>query len=277
MKGIFSAELKRSFANRSFLISLIVSLILVIWYALYRLPFCVQHNYQFAKDMMIGNYFEISYTNWLGSHNLYLPQSIYYFIFPFLAVLPFGGSFYSDIQSGTIKNVLIRTKKKSYLMAKYISVFISGGVSAVIPLVVSFLVSTAVLPTMSPESTYYFTNIFSTCRWADLLFTAPILYTLLNISVQFIFAGFLACMSLAVSFYSSKLFLPLLYPFFIYISFSLVCELFGAENYSMRYMLTNTGTDISTASVCLMAFLLFLLSFFPFFIMGLKKEAIQYA
>lgn len=50
MQGMIKFELKRSFKNRLFLISLLISLALVTWYSIERIPYCVQLNSEFLND-----------------------------------------------------------------------------------------------------------------------------------------------------------------------------------------------------------------------------------
>ena len=134
--------------NRLFLISLLISLALVTWYSIERIPYCVQLNSEFLNDENLMGFFEISYTNWIGSHNIYLQQNIFYMAIPILATLPFGSSFYDDINRGYARNVCVRAKKKYYLVAKYIAVFVSGGCVVAIPMVLSFLISSIFLPSI---------------------------------------------------------------------------------------------------------------------------------
>ena len=95
---------------------MLISLALVTWYSIERIPYCVQLNSEFLNDENLMGFFEISYTNWIGSHNIYLQQNIFYMAIPILATLPFGSSFYDDINRGYARNVCVRAKKKYYLV-----------------------------------------------------------------------------------------------------------------------------------------------------------------
>jgi len=166
---------------------------------------------------------------------------------------------------------LIRVKKKEYLIAKYFSVFISGGLSAVSPLVLSFMISSAFLPSMLPEASYLFTNIISSDKWTDIFFTNPYAYIGIYSGLVFIFGGLLACMALTVSYFTSKSFLPLTFPFFVYLFSSLFCELTGLDQFSVRKIL-ETGEFGTLFSIALMAVMFFVLSFVPYYIIGKAKD-----
>lgn len=274
MLKILKCEIKRSFCNRMFLVSLLISGLIVLWYSVERIPFAVQWNLSLFDEIIFDNFPETSYTNWIGSHNIFIQQNILYLIIPILAVLPFGNSFYMDIKQGYIKNICIRTSKSNYLISKYIAVFLSGGCAVLIPMVVSFMLTSAFLPSMLPEPSYLFTNIFSTYKWADLLFVHPLLYTLLYMGITFLFSGLIACMSLFITYFSSKSFLVLVFPFFIYIISSLIFELLGLYGFSIRNIITTTGEQGTTLSVIILAVSLFVLSFFPYYLWGAKNDVV---
>ncbi len=274
MLKILRNEIKRGFCNNLFFISMLISGILVLWYSVERIPFCIESNLSFSNNAAFDGFLEISYTNWIGSHNMYLQQNILYLIIPFLAVLPFGNSFYLDINQGFIKGICTRTKRSYYLISKYIAVFLSGGCAVIIPMILSFMISSAFLPTMLPEASYAFTNIYPVYKWADLFFVHPFLYTLLYIGLTFIFSGLTACMSLFVTYFLNKSFLVLIFPFFIYIFSSLFFELLDLDGFSIRNVLTTTGEQGTTVSVVILALFFFAFSFFPYYLFGVKKDVL---
>ena len=97
MLGMIKFELKRSFKNRLFLISLLISLALVTWYSIERIPYCVQLNSEFLNDENLIGFFEISYTNWIGSHNIYIQHIIFLMAISIFATFQFGSSLFDDI------------------------------------------------------------------------------------------------------------------------------------------------------------------------------------
>ena len=274
MLKILKCEIKRSFCNYMFLVSIFISGVLVIWYSMERIPLCVECNASFYNENIYDNFLEVSYTNWIGSQNMYIQQNILYLIIPLLAVLPFGNSLYIDINQGYIKNICTRTSKSHYLLSKYIAVFLSGGCAVILPMILSFVISSAFLPTMLPESSYIFTNIYPVYKWADLLFVHPFLYTFLYIGITFVFSGLTACMSLFITYFVDKNFIVLAFPFFIYIFSSLFFELLDLEGFSIRNILTTTGEQGTTLSVIILVTSLFVLSFYPYYIWGVKRDVI---
>lgn len=274
MLDILKIEINRSFKNKLFLVSLILSSALVVWFSIERLPVCIEKNNTFSTQFIPDDFLEISFTNWLGSHNIFLQQNIFYLILPLLVTIPYGSSFFDDINSGYIKSISVRASKKDYLVAKYVSVFISGGVSAIFPMILSFIISSAFLPTMLPESSYIYTNIWSVNKWADLFFKFPMIYVFLYMLLLFIFSGIVASMSLLITYCSFKSFLPLVFPFFIYICSSLLFELINMRAFSPRNFLTPNDVDGTTFSVVIICILFFIISFVPYYFIGVKKDVL---
>lgn len=273
LKKILKEELIRSF-NKFFLISLLISSIIVLWYSFERIPFCINKNNNFASNFIYDDFLEISFTNWICSHNLYLQQNIFYFILPILAVIPFGGSLYSDMDQGYGRSICIRVSKRKYLIAKYSSVFISGGCSVLFPMILSFAISSAFLPSMLPESSYIYTNIYSAYKFAFIFFTHPYLYIMIYMLIVFVFSGLIATTALTISFFSSKSFLPIIFPFFFYVVISLSAELLDNQRFSLMTILTTTDAAGDFFTVCLDAILLFLLTFPFYYFYGAKNDVI---
>ena len=158
---------------------------------------------------------------------------------PILATLPFGSSFYDDINRGYARNVCVRAKKKYYLVAKYIAVFVSGGCVVAIPMVLSFLISSIFLPTMLPEASYTFTNIYPAYKWADLFYVQPLLYTSIYIFITFLFRSNSKFVIVYYILFKQK-FVTFVFPFFIYIFSSFCLEMLGFDAYSIRNLVTTT-------------------------------------
>ena len=51
MINILRSEIKRSFCNKLFLISIIISGVLVLWFAIERIPACIEMN----QELLNGN------------------------------------------------------------------------------------------------------------------------------------------------------------------------------------------------------------------------------
>lgn len=273
MRGILRTEIKRSFFNSSFLISLGISTLLIIWYSIDTLPFLMDKNADFFNRAIPGDFLETSFTMWIGSANLRLQQDIFYFLIPILGVLPFGVSFFTDKTGGYAKSICVRTGKSRYLLSKYFAVFLSGGTAAAFPMVLSFITASAFLPSMLPEVAHVFTNILFADKWSEIFFVNPYLYMAFYTGLVYAFGGLLSCTALLVSCFSSKKFLPLIFPFFVYIISSLFFELIGQNDFSIRKVL-ETEAFGTPFSIIVMAASLFIISFVPYFIFSKRDDVL---
>lgn len=276
MKRILNVEIKRSFRNKFFILSICISMVLVLWFAVERIPFCIQENEYNLANSTGEIFFEVSFLNFICSENLYIQQKLFYVLIPVLATISYGGSFYTDINSGFIEHIGVRVKKTHFLISKYISTFICSGVSIILPAVMSFIISAAFLPSMKPEVSYIFTNITSEYKWSEILFTNPYLYIFINFVLLFLYSGFIGCMGLTVSYFSSKYFLPIIFPLIFHIATSLVFELTGLVGFSPRNVIVTLSEETTTFSVFAVLLMLFVLSFFPYFLIGIKRSIFDY-
>ena len=126
-----------------------------------------------------------------------------------IVVLPYGVSYYTDVKSGYIKQIVSRMSIKSYTRAKYIATFISGGIVIGLPLFIEFLAVATIFPIhrpYRPSSIMYGEETFL----IDLYYEYPMIFRLLLV---FAVAGLLATMALLVAKYISNYFSIVITPF----------------------------------------------------------------
>lgn len=138
---------------------------------------------------------------------------LFYFILPVLAALPYGDSFYNDIQTGYVKNICTRVDKKKYLKAKLAAVYVSGMVTVMFPLVLNLLLTAVTLPALPPEPSTGFFFLFDQNMWPELFMEHPWIYCIIYIILDGIFGGLFACISLAGTLYVSGRFVVTILPF----------------------------------------------------------------
>lgn len=271
MGKIIKSELNRGFCNRGMKVSLILSTLLVFWHAITVIPPFFRINALIEGGEISNELIFTSFNAWIGNRVTYLPQSVFYFSIPFLAVIPYGTSYYMDKESGYEKNIYIRSSKKHYLLAKYFSVFLCGGVAIVTPMILDFLLVSSFLPSVLPDPSYLYANVFADDKLASLFYRVPFVYMGCYLLLIFFISGLLATTALAITDISSKIYLPLFFPFFIYIISSLIFELSDNNDFSIRKVL-ETDAAGSTVSISIILAALLLLSFLPFYFGGRKRD-----
>ena len=195
MKQMLKIEMERALKGAAFKIALIIGMIIVtVQFVKVGL-----HNALNPLEFFEYGGLTLPYTvfyTWIGG-NLNVYYTLYIRLLPIMVVLPYAATYYTDRRTGIIRNYYCRTKKINYLIAKFTAVFTTGGIVAVLPLLVNLLATAMLLPSMiwNNGTLCYCAN----SMWSSIFFTHPYVYYLLYFILQFICGGLLATVSLMVS------------------------------------------------------------------------------
>ena len=236
MKKLLKVECKRAFCNKTFYACLGIGAVLSIWLL------CIQVQEVKTFEQMIleygiekvGLYYPRSiYNSFIGLDYAYLPSTILYTIFPILVTLPHGISYYYDKKIGYMKNILIKSKRRDYFLAKYVSVFMSGFVMTMLILLFSFWLSALFFPGLLPEvTTAMYCPFDKHALLIKLFYSHPWLYVLIYIFIDAVFFGVIATVAIAISCYSNHMLLVCSGGMMIYLMVDLVTELLGKPEFS---------------------------------------------
>lgn len=272
MRGILIVECKRAIHS----IGMIVAVLMGIGCVVYQIIPII--NKMCESEKMLSQYdYYISYTRG-GFYNYWLPgyldgSTIYFFYFiGILVALPYGISYYNDKKSGVIKNICNRVNKKKYLNAKFFSVFFSGGIVAVIPLIVDFLIVRLIIPMDNFDIEGTCLNAIT--EWHVFIVDHPYISMGIFLLMWFIFSGALATISLMVSSFSNNFFSIQLSPFFfMMLLFYLPTFLAdGYEKFFPFYFLSLFGKG--NPLICMVETLLILIVTYSVFVIGESKKDI---
>lgn len=260
MKKMIRFELSRAFSTLGFKISILIGvLIAVSHFLIYALPYALQLDeyVQINKPMMFPGWL---YYTWLGGNTYNVQSFLYFLILPLLAALPFADSFYSDATGGYIAEISTRTNRSNYFIGKYISVFLSGAVASVFPLLLNFFMCSWVFPAMKPESAYHGSPVISSTTLGELLYSRPMLFLLIHLLMIFVMAGLFAVFALSASYYCNYQFLALISPFLLYISLVAIFGLLGMEDWQPNNFLNmaysgrfNVSYPVTAASLLILS------------------------
>lgn len=157
------------------------------------------------------------YEYWLGGEWYSLFSYIFFMLFPLLAVITQGDSLVSDKASGYSKHMFLRGKKSDYYCARLISSFLSGGIVVIIPLLLSILLCAATSPSILSQAATGTASIFPTSMWSSLYYTHPLVYTFLYLIIDFVYGGLFAAFATSLGSVTRNRFLPLIFPFILYL------------------------------------------------------------
>ena len=105
-----------------------------------------------------GYYFEDNspyaislYNVWIGSLvGDLLFTTVFYFILPLAAALPFSFSLLDENRNGYLRQMSLKKGQQRYYLAKYLVTFCSGFLLAVIPLVINIIITACYIPAYTP-------------------------------------------------------------------------------------------------------------------------------
>ncbi len=155
------------------------------------------------------------YTKWLGQDGATAYHEIYRISIPIIAMLPHALSYYFDKKQGYIKNIYTRTKKKNYLVAKYIVTFTSGGIAVCIPYCINFWLSSCLLPQLIPVRNGM-APLVATSVFQSIYYRNPLLYTIIFMGILFVYSGVFATTALAAVTFVDNVFLLSMFPFLLW-------------------------------------------------------------
>lgn len=179
---------------------------------------------------------------WLGSSAIPIQSFAYFLLLPVIVLLVSGTSMFDDMISGYYYQLLFRMKKRDYFIARYISMFIYGGTSFVLPLVINFFIMALKYPINRPEIINGIGPEVSNVL-GNIYYLKPGLYVIGIMIVQFVFAGAMSGISLLTTFYSSYRFEPVLVPFALYFGLYCICNVVDVGDFSPNYFLLVGGKN----------------------------------
>ena len=275
MKAIYTNEIKRAFNTIGMKLALLVGCALSVWHVItVIMPISEGQNYELSANAIDDLYVPISlFSTWMGNELFPIQSYIFYLILPLLAVLPFGSSFFEDIKSGYIINVCTRVEKKIYFKAKYLAVFLSGGVAVAAPLLLNLVLSSMFMPAFIPDNGTVGT-ISPTTMAYEVFFTHPLVYVLMFIVIDFIFAGVIATLSLSYTYFTEHRFGVMIVPFVFYFFIYSLTNLIDKTDYSLFFML-NGGANNNYLTVYILYFLLFFILSYVIFMWKGKKQDVK--
>lgn len=208
-------EIKKAFTNKMFLIALSVGCLLAVLHFIraaniysYQKEIGVQSGINITPIFLVSN-------EWLGGVGD-IWSSIFFFIFPLLAAIPYGWSYCIEKKSGYTRTMIVHTGRKTYFFSKYLAVFLTGGAVVAIPMIFSVLVTMLLFPSAVPLVEYDTSyGVFSYDLMAELYYTQPYLYILLYICIDFIFCGLISCIAMTASSFIKQKWIVIILPFFL--------------------------------------------------------------
>lgn len=226
MKNAILFECKRGFQSRGFQVSCLIGFCICI---LDLFVFCKMFSQDLSEKIVL--------QVWIGTDYQLAFNNLYYVLFPILAALPFGASYYQDLKTGYVKNLCIKISRKEYFAAKSIAVFLTAQAAVIMPLLFNLILCMGIVPMRAPEKlTFMNAGILDRNLFADIFYTSPILYCVLFILLDGLFAGILSLYSICIAEWVDSAFSAIVTPFAVYILSGVALMGDGNGNWSLMEM-----------------------------------------
>lgn len=274
-------ELKKAIKNKGFVTILIIAGIFALFSAWYMIDSYFYHQLQkkiigFGGNPMVQS--SSLFNHWIGGEASSLGYTLFFTLLPLIAALPYSWSYFIENKTGYVKSVVTRSSKSQYYLSKYIATFIAGGLVVLIPLVINFLVVACFVPAITPTKMYpLYYAVGHGSLWSQLFYTHPVVFVLLYLILDFIFAGLFATMGLAISFFIKNRIAIILIPFFfilvLHYSRTFLAYKYYNEISPLHYLHSTSIENYANGGMILaQGLLFFVLTFGITMKLGVKRE-----
>lgn len=205
MYRVLKFEFSRMLSSKLMLLSWILSVVFVLMDVWYQL------------DLYLNDINHISvFYKWMGVTASNFGSTYFMMAIPLLAALGYSWTSSSDRSSGYIIQILTRTSRFKYFFAKFVAVFVSGGIIFSSALILDFLLLSTFSPTFIPQPELLATFIDQFRFCSGLFYTSPYLFMLLWLLVAFLWGGSMASIALAFGVFIKKKVITIIMPFVVF-------------------------------------------------------------
>ncbi len=227
MKKLLSIEIKKIFHTKSFLILLLGLTALAIVIAVSKSTLTLSYVNGVAESVPLsdeGYYTEDAipfafnlYNTWMGSVvGEDILVSLFYFLLPLAAVLPYSTSFSEEKNNGYLRHMVLKEGKVKWYITKYAAVFLSGFILIVIPITLNVLVTACFMPAYMPDPLeQLYSGQYYGQYLASVFYSRPLIFVLVFSLLPAIFAGLWAAVSLTISYFVNNKYIVLLIPYIL--------------------------------------------------------------
>lgn len=210
LKKLVKLEIHKAFYNKFFIMTILIGCAITML-GIFNLMCQMKENdallLLLLKEQNNGVIFNPAagpradlYHSWIFGEPFSLGAVLYTFLFPVLLSIPYGWSYCEERSTGYIRNMVVKSGKREFFVAKYIATFLAGGVGVILPLIVNFVMVAMMVPARKPMVRYEtIYGVFGGSFLSELFYSHPLVYVCVYLFVDFVFAGLLATLSIMVA------------------------------------------------------------------------------
>ncbi|CEK36221.1 membrane-spanning protein,ABC-type transport system involved in multi-copper enzyme maturation, permease component,ABC-2 family transporter protein [[Clostridium] sordellii] len=265
MIKLLKLDFKRAIYNKQFIIITLIGILismLHLW----------ENVFQYADNYSADAYVS-PFTRWMSNDCFNVYSIIFFIALPVLATVPYSDSYWIDKNSGFIKNLLTRVKKSDYFISKYITSFIIGGISVIIPLIFNLYILFMTLPSVNPTIFSKLEPIRNMIQ--NWYYFHPYMYILAYLFMTFMFGGVYASIGLAVSTFCKNKFFVMAIPTLAYILMFILDIIDCSQLIPVKFLTAGQiNLHINMTSIIVIFIILFIISLILYWVGVNKNEVI---
>lgn len=230
MINCIRVELKKAINNRMLYLSLLIGLVI-----------CMMDVFQNAEavarltDVLANSDNSINKTTegfslfvrWIAVNGYTFGNYVFFFVWPILAAIPYGWSYAEERKSGVYNQIVSRVGKKTYYFAKYVALFVSGGLAVSIPVLINLLINALVCPYCVPNVVTSLTSVSNGYFLSELYYSRPWIFGILWCFVEFLWGGVVSCFCMVVGTRFRHQVMVMLVPFAVLLLIELITSVVG--------------------------------------------------
>lgn len=226
MRKLVKIELEKALKNKIFFMMILLGCFCAFFSFLYRYSAWMDARKQIEivsklsktpYDPEVQAY--IFSNSWIGGEDYSLGFAVFYFLFPVMTVFPYAWSYVQEKKTGYLRLVAVISEKRRYYKAKYIAIFLCGGLVMAIPLFFSAVLTSAFIPNLIPDSLSLYSSMSQNSMWSWIFYRNPSIFVCMYIALDFLFGGLIAVAAYGISFFVPYEIPAMISPFLVFLLF----------------------------------------------------------
>lgn len=206
-------ELKKALKSPGFKLALIISIIIVMMdYVVNVMPLLIS-NHELLMER--SNIYDVlpfnSYEKWIGGRETSISVA-FFILVPLIASMPYGDSYFKDMNNGLGNYILVKCDSRKYVNAKYIATFLSGAIAVGIPMICSYLICSMTMSTYAPFPDDGMNMMMPKSSMSYIYYKYPLLYLIISILMVMVYAGCMATVAMCVTIYTNRIYMVEIFP-----------------------------------------------------------------
>lgn len=164
------------------------------------------------------------FIKWIAVNGTSFGYRAFYFVWPIMAAMPYGWSYYEERKNGVYNQIVSRCGKNAYFTAKFIAVFVSGSLATATPVLLNLLVNATICPAITPMVQSSLVAIFDGNAFSELYYSHPWVHSILWCLIDGCWGGVAACLCFLLGAKPRFQILVTLFPFVLLVMVEWLCD-----------------------------------------------------